>query len=176
MAITADRDERHALAAKTLDELDKAQQPKEKVLTNDMVDTVADLERKLHLRENCSEKEADIWARGVMSGMIQARDNGYLAPSAGMTDERPWMNEWQRNMCKKSKACLINEIEEERAENDRLRNLSPVAGLTVEEVKTLLIEVSDAMCWDFPPQEMRIVALNHGIDITAKLNSKNNVH
>lgn len=69
-----------------LAELDKAQQPG-KLLTDDMVSTVANLEKSLHLRENGLEKEADIWARGVMSGMIQARDNGYLAPAAGLTVE-----------------------------------------------------------------------------------------
>lgn len=67
------------------------------------------------------------------AGAMFARDNGYLAPAAGPSDERPWMNEWQRNMCKKSKASLINIIEEERDENDRLRNLAPAAGLTVDE-------------------------------------------
>lgn len=33
------------------------------------------------------------------------------------------------------------------------------------EVKAMLLEVSVAMCWDFPPQEMRIVLLKHGIDL-----------
>jgi len=52
-----------------------------KVLTDDMMQTVADLERRLYVREHCSGREADIWARGVLSGMMQARDNGYIAPA-----------------------------------------------------------------------------------------------
>lgn len=137
-----------------------------KVLTDDMVSTVANLEKSLYLRENGSEKEADIWARGVMSGMIQARDNGYLAPAAEMTDERPWMNEWQRNMCKKSKTSLINIIEEERDENDRLRNSSPAVGLTVDEAMEC---VRKWIGLPFMTEDLHT-------RLTAKLNSKNNVH
>ena len=52
------------------------------------------------------------------------------------------MNEWQRNMGKKSKAVLNRLIEEERAECDRLRNEAPAAGLTVEEVMDIMDELT----------------------------------
>ena len=102
-----------------LAELDKAP----KVLTDDMVNTVVNLEKKLHLRENGSDKEADIWARGVMSGMIQARDNGYLAPAAGLTVEefmdihRKWLDDvhcyedWNTNAFTDLRALLTAAIE-----------------------------------------------------------------
>jgi hypothetical protein len=57
-----------------LDQLEAQQQPKR--LTDGMIETVVNLERRLYLRESCSGTEADIYARGVRSGLTQARDNG----------------------------------------------------------------------------------------------------
>jgi len=34
---------------------------------------------------------------------------------------------------------------------------------TEEEVKAMLDEVFIALCYDFPPQEARIIALKHGL-------------
>lgn len=62
----------------------QAQQPG-KVLTDDMIETAGAVERRMYLQETCSDKEAEIWSKGVMSGLRQARDNGYL--STGLTVE-----------------------------------------------------------------------------------------
>jgi hypothetical protein len=61
-------------ALSALDQLEAQQQPKR--LTDGMIETVVNLERRLYLRESCSGTEADIYARGVRSGLTQARDNG----------------------------------------------------------------------------------------------------
>ncbi len=137
-----------------------------KVLTDEEIERI---KAKLSLPKGqmgWSDEELHARWRGVEVTIKYLLDNGYLAPAAGMTDERPWMNEWQRNMCKKSKTSLINIIEEERDENDRLRNSSPAVGLTVDEAMEC---VRKWIGLPFMTEDLHT-------RLTAKLNSKNNVH
>ena len=46
---------------------------REPLFSDDMIQTALNLERMFHMRENDSENEADIWSRGVASGIMQSR-------------------------------------------------------------------------------------------------------
>lgn len=70
-----------------------AERSKRRELTDDMIETAGAIERRMYLQETCSDEQAEIeagiWSKGVMSGLRQARDNGYLAPAAGLTMDGP---------------------------------------------------------------------------------------
>jgi hypothetical protein len=46
---------------------------REPLFSDDMIQTALNLERMFHMREKDSENEADIWSRGVASGIMQSR-------------------------------------------------------------------------------------------------------
>ena len=101
---------------------------KRRELTDDMIETAGAIEHRMYLQETCSDEqaeiEAEIWSKGVMSGLRQARDNGYL--STGLTVERvmevvkAWHN-YSDLSPKEAENLMMNETPEEAYDNLRAR-------------------------------------------------------